>query len=217
MDLKQHYWEEETLKYNWPHARLLLIAEAILHSSPGSSVLDLGAGKALLARLIGTSYRYLGLDIVGGTDADVRVEACDFDNLEQFHFQGGPFDIAVASGLLEYLNDWRGFLRNVTANWLSRQGLLLVSFTNMRGYRKAPVQKHPEWKNVLTLPEILKELDTLDLVVERVYPLLWGNKRVGLPFVKALAALATQSRNFQMLDRPWVSQFLCIARPRPRI
>lgn len=215
MDSKQRYWQRETLKYNWPHARMLLIAEIIRQAPPGTSVLDLGAGRALLAHLIGPAYRYLGLDIAGEAVSQARVEFCDFDHLEQFQPDGAPFDIVVASGLLEYLQDWRGFLRHVTEGWLAATGTLLVSFTNARGYQIAPVQKHPEWKNLLTLPEILKELDLLGLDVKQVYPLLWGNRRWGLPLVKTLAALNLRRRNFIRLDRRWVSQYLCVACLKP--
>lgn len=213
MTQKKRYWEQETLKYNWPHARMQLIAETIRQSPSGSSVLDLGAGKALLAHLIGPSYRYLGLDLVGETGERPRVDACDFDHLEQFHLSGAPYDIIVASGLLEYLEDWRGLLSHAINHWLAFYGIVLVSFTNARGYNKGPFNKHPEWRNMLSLPEILEELTNLKLTVEVVYPMLWGNKRWGLPFVKALAA---HNGNFLRLDRPWVSQFLCVVRPHSK-
>lgn len=214
MESKLRYWEKESPKYNWPHARLLLIAEIIQRAPAGTSVLDLGAGKALLARLIGPSYPYRGLDIVGETASEPSVEACDFDHLEHFHLSGTPYDIVVASGLLEYLENWKSFLRHVTAHWLSPNGLLITSVTNARAYPKAPILKHPAWKNMFSLPQILNEMAELDLSVEGVYPLLWGNKRWGLPLVKALSALAMRQANFLYLDRPWVSQFLLLARPK---
>jgi len=214
MESKLRYWEKESPKYNWPHARLLLIAEIIRRAPAGTSVLDLGAGQALLSRLIGPSYPYRALDIVGSTTEEPRVEVCDFDYIEHFHLSGTPYEIVVASGLLEYLENWKSFLRHVVTHWLSPSGLLIISFTNGRGYPKAPVLKHPAWKNMFSLPQILNEMVELGLTVECVYPLFWGNKRWGLPLVKALSALAIRRENFLYLDRPWVSQFLCIARPK---
>lgn len=214
---KKLYWEEETLKYNWAHARLRLIAEMIRRYPPGTSILDLGAGKALLAHMIGPSYRYHGLDIVGNIAGEAgwpQVEACDFDEASQITLPDSPYDVVVISGLLEYLEDWPIFLHYAIKQWLSMDGVCLVSFTNKKGYQSSPVKSHPEWKSVVSLHEIIEFLASNNMTMEKIYPLLWGNKYWSLPVVRILSWLADQKGQFLWLDRSWVSQFLCIVSQR---
>lgn len=217
---KKQYWEQETLKYNWTHARLSLIADMISRYPPGTSVLDLGAGKALLAYMIGPSYRYHGLDIVGSVVEEAgwpQVEACDFDDVAQIALPDAPFDVVVISGLLEYLNNWPSFLQHATEHWLSNDGTCFVSFTNRKGYQNSPVQSHPEWKSVVSLREIIESFASNNMTIERVYPLLWGNRHWSLPVVRVLSWLANRKGQLALLDRSWVSQFLCVTRKRNKL
>jgi hypothetical protein len=219
-DKKRIYWEQETLKYNWAHARMRLVAETIKSYPSSTSVLDLGAGKALLAHMLGPSYSYYGLDIVGNASKELSwpiVKACDFENISQITLPDVPYDIIVISGLLEYLDNWAEFLHYVTKHWLSEGGICIVSFTNRKGYEKAPVKEHNKWNNILSLPEIIEDLSIMDLEIERIYPLLWGNKLWGLPIVKTLSWLADKMQHKLLLDQFWVSQFLCITRQRNKL
>jgi|APSaa5957512622_1039677.scaffolds.fasta_scaffold27203_2 hypothetical protein len=214
---KRIYWEQETLKYNWSHARMRLVAETIKDYPTGTSVLDLGAGKALLAHLLGPSYPYYGLDIVGNKSQKLSwpiVRACDFENISQVELPNAPYDIIVISGLLEYLDNWAEFLQYVTTHWLSEGGICIVSFTNRKGYEKAPIQEHNKWNNILSLPEIIEGLLSLNLRIEKIFPLLWGNKYWSLPIVKILSWFSDQSGHKLWLDQFWISQFLCITRQR---
>ena len=214
---KRLYWEQETLKYNWMHARLQLIAGMIRRYPTGTSILDLGAGKALLAHMIGPAYPYHGLDIVGSVaeeDSWPQVEACDFDDVVQIELPDAPYDVIVVSGLLEYLNDWPEFLNHAIEHWLSNDGVCFVSFTNKRGYQNSPMQHHPEWKSVVALHEIIEYLSANNMKIEKIYPLLWGNKYWSLPVVKTLSWFADRTGQLLWLDRSWVSQFLCVLRLR---
>ncbi len=217
---KKIYWKKETLKYNWAHARMQLVAEEIQNHPLGTSVLDLGAGKALLAHLLGPSYSYLGLDIVGSESEKLDwpiVRACDFENFSEIELPEAPYNIIVVSGLLEYLDNWSEFLRYVTKHWLSEEGICIASFTNRRGYERAPVKGHKKWNNILSLPEIIEALSALDLEIERIYPLLWGNKHWTLTFVKTLSWLAYKTQHKLWLNQFWISQFLCIIRQQNKL
>ena len=123
-----------------------------------------------------------------------------------------PYDIIVISGLLEYLDNWTEFIQHVTKHWLIEGGVCIVSFTNRKGYEKAPVKEHNKWNNILSLPEIIESLSAINLEVEKIYPLLWGNKHWSLPFVKTLSWLADKVQHRLWLNQFWVSQFLCITR-----
>ena len=83
-------------------SRLDLIASFI---APDASVVDLGCGAQSLRERLAPTNRYQPVDLVPGTDVIV----CNF-NAGEFPSFEEPFDVAVASGLLEYILDIDGFL-----------------------------------------------------------------------------------------------------------
>lgn len=74
----------------------------------GASVLDLGAGARTLAGHLSDSSRYQAVDLVPGPG----VVVCNFDTDELPRFED-RFDIAVVSGVLEYLADVEGFVSSL--------------------------------------------------------------------------------------------------------
>ena len=67
-------------------------------------------------------------------------------------------------------------------------------------------------KEVQRLGSTGSRCDYKKLEVEKIYPLLWGNKLWSLPFVKTLSWLADKVQHRLWLNQFWVSQFLCITR-----
>ena len=213
MQDKINYWQEETKKYTWKHARILLIADEINHNRSVHSVLDLGAGEALLFRLLDQRIAYRGLDIAGEKNGALKippVDYFDFDHMDgNVEIPGIPYDCVVISGLLEYLENWEDVVLQVHKKWLKPGGLCLVSFINSSGYQKnAPVKGHPKWIHKFNLPGVLEKLDGMGFEVERVYPIFWGSKRWLKPVIRLWAEFAVSQRDFLLLDKPWVSQYL---------
>jgi len=215
MDSKESYWQGEAPKYHWAHARLRLIADQIRADAGIRSVLDVGAGSGTLAHLLGRDLRYLGLDITGRKDADDSwppVRFCDFDRAESLTAAiDGVYDAAVISGILEYLQDWRGLLRTVTQSALRPGGLLLVSAIYDRFYATFPVKRHPQWRNRFVPDDLRYALKDLGLRLEVTYP-MWAG---GYPWTASLSRLASLRANSRPPD--WahligVNQFLFVCR-----
>lgn len=106
-------WEKLSKSEDNPswHKRNDIIAKLI---PEGSSVLDVGAGNRDLQRKLNAPSAYQAVDCVGDAEHTVIL---DFNDLESGEVTL-PFryDIAVCSGVLEYLVDARVLLRFVTSN-----------------------------------------------------------------------------------------------------
>jgi|WetSurMetagenome_2_1015567.scaffolds.fasta_scaffold52660_3 2-polyprenyl-3-methyl-5-hydroxy-6-metoxy-1,4-benzoquinol methylase len=215
MQDKRQYWQEETKKFTWKHARILLIAEEINHNHDIQSVLDLGAGEALLFRLLDDRINYRGLDIAGekgGAKSFPPVDFFDFDHLTDGEkVQDIPFDCVVISGLLEYLENWEELLEKVTKEWLKPGGMCFISFINSISYEhNALVKEHPQWRNKFQLRTILSDLDRLGLKVDIVFPIFWGSKSWLRPVIRLWASFANSRNSFISMDKSWVRQYLCL-------
>jgi SAM-dependent methyltransferase len=215
MQDKRNYWLEETKKFTWKHARILLIAEEINHNPDIQSVLDLGAGEALLFRLLDPRIKYRGLDIAGekgGSNSQPPVDFFDFDNLAIGEdVRGIPYDCVVISGLLEYLDNWEELIEKVINEWLKPGGVCLVSFINSSSYEhNALVKEHPQWRNKFQLKTILIDLERLGLRIDVVFPIFWGSKSWLRPVIRLWASYAISRKNFLTMDKSWVRQYLCL-------
>ena len=219
MQDKRNYWQAETKKFTWKHARILLIAEEINRNPSIHSVLDLGAGEALLYRLLDKRITYRGLDIAGNKGVGNKnppVDYFDFDNMDAGEeVIGIPYDCVVISGLLEYLVHWEKIIEKVKTKWLKPGGVCLVSFINSSGYQQnAPVKGHPQWVNKFRLMTILTDLDRLGFDIEKIYPIFWGSKSWLRPLIRLWADYSTARNNYMSMDKTWVSQYLCITHSR---
>jgi SAM-dependent methyltransferase len=215
MDTKETYWQDEAPKYHWAHARLRLIADQIRTDSGIHSVLDVGAGSGTLAHLLERDIRYLGLDITGRKDTDDAwplIRFCDFDRAESLTAAiDEVYDAAVISGVLEYLQDWRGLLRTVTEKALRPGGLLLVSAIYDRFYATFPFKRHPAWRNRFVPDDLCGALKNLGLRIEVTFP-MWAG---GYPWTANLSrwtALRAASRHPDWVHLMGVNQFLFVCR-----
>lgn len=84
---------------------------------PGSSVVDLGSGAQTLRDYLPAGCSYQPVDLIPGP----RVIVCDFEAGE-FPSLDEPADIAVCSGVLEYLHEPGLFVARLPS--LARQALL---------------------------------------------------------------------------------------------
>ena len=120
---------------------------------PGSSVVDLGAGAQTLAAHLPQGCAYQACDVVPGP----AVVLCDLDAgvwpaLDQ------RYDVAVCSGLLEYLGDIPGLLQGLGA--IARRAI--VTYSDRRRGQRIQTRVSQGWKSHLTLADLRAALDSLD-------------------------------------------------------
>jgi 2-polyprenyl-3-methyl-5-hydroxy-6-metoxy-1,4-benzoquinol methylase len=96
-----------------------------------SSVIDWGCGKKDILRYY-TPKEYLGIDI--DPNADI---IADFN--QEIPKISGKYDVGLALGVLEYLEDYENFLKNISDS----ANVFLVLFLVDR-------RKKEEWKNAFT-------------------------------------------------------------------
>jgi 2-polyprenyl-3-methyl-5-hydroxy-6-metoxy-1,4-benzoquinol methylase len=187
MNKKESYWHEEAPKYHWAHARMKLIAGTIQADASIRSVLDVGAGSGTLAILLGRDFRYLGLDITGRKEPDDQwpsIRFCDFDKADSLSaLLNEPFDAVVVSGVLEYLQDWRGVFSTIVGKALRPGGLMLVSSINARFYDTYPVKRHPAWINRFAPADLGLVIAENGLRLDATYPMWTG----GYPWTAVLS------------------------------
>jgi hypothetical protein len=98
-------WKEMTdLGMGWKKRSELLSQ----HIIPNSSVLDLGSGSQVIKQFLPKNCSYKPCDCIK-TSKDCIV--CDF-NLGQF--PEGHYDYVVVAGVLEYMDNQRSFIKNIT-------------------------------------------------------------------------------------------------------
>ena len=92
-----HRWSDETeLLVAWD-SRTQKIAALV---EPGASVIEFGAGRLVLKKFLPASCSYTPSDLV---DRDGKTLICDLNAYELAPFP--PHDVAVFSGVLEYVHD----------------------------------------------------------------------------------------------------------------
>jgi len=93
----------------------------------GASVLDVGAGNMTIRSLIDDSCTYQPVDCIRAADETI---IADFNKGLIPSFDE-PFDIAICSGVMEYLNDPAGFLR-IVMGWAD-EIILSYAITDIEG------------------------------------------------------------------------------------
>lgn len=121
---------------SWHAARLI---------TPGSHVLDVGAGAQALKQFLTSDCRYTPSDVVARTP-DTRVA-----DLNRGEFPHGCYDVVTALGVLEYVNDLSGML----AAMRQAAPTAVVSYAASVGGTPADRLKHG-WVNALTLHDIVR-------------------------------------------------------------
>lgn len=86
---------------------------------PNTRVLELGAGRQLLRHLLHPSCTYYALDLVARTPETI---VCDLNSRPLPDLRSGHFDVAVLSGVLEYIHDVPSFI-----GWLTAQARICIT------------------------------------------------------------------------------------------
>jgi hypothetical protein len=157
-------WTEEVADYDIAHLRLRQVAALVARALPSSSagvVLDLGCARATLRGLLPDGVRYVGCDFVSSPEVAGRgfeLHRCDV-NHEPLPASLPHADVAVCSGLLEYVADIPALLRQVRAD------VLVASYVNMShalrvadALRGRTMFHHPDWRGFWSPRDVVGQL-----------------------------------------------------------
>jgi 2-polyprenyl-3-methyl-5-hydroxy-6-metoxy-1,4-benzoquinol methylase len=167
----QSRWENEGIEYSAPYLRLRQVATLVTDLHP-QSLLDLGCAQGHLRELC-PGIAYTGVDFVPlAHPGAFPFWLCDF-NRETLPPSLRNIELIVCSGILEYVNDVPGFLRQVHSR-LCPNGHLIATYYNMNHiYRVAQLLQgksfpvHPDWRNFYAPADIAAQLDAAGLKVVR--------------------------------------------------
>ncbi len=167
----QKRWKTEGMEYAAPHLRLRQVAALVNELHP-ESLLDLGCAQGYLRDLC-PGVSYAGVDFVPLAQSGAfPFWLCNF-NREPLPVCIENIELMVCSGILEYVDDVPGFLRQIQSR-LRPNGHLVATYYNMNHvYRAAclllgktfPV--HPDWRNFYAPADIAAQFDAAGLSVVR--------------------------------------------------
>lgn len=120
---------------------------------PGSGVLDLGAGAQTLARHLAGDCTYQPCDIVPGSG----VLECDLD-AGRWPAVARRYDVAICSGVLEYLRDVPGVLSGLAP--LATRAI--VTYCDRSRGQRLETRRRQGWQSHMTLSQLRGVLDGLD-------------------------------------------------------
>jgi len=168
--LKSDYWSVENLKYSEPHFRLYKYARIIKRLTKGHAVdlLDIGCGPGALAQLLPKSVRYHGIDIAIQEPASNLIEADFVDG--EIAFRGMEFDIAVASGIFEYVGTKQVRKFAEIHSLLKKSGWFVLSYINFDHIHRVV---YPNYNNVQPFGDFKNDLQKF-FDVRRCFPVSYN-------------------------------------------
>jgi SAM-dependent methyltransferase len=155
---KKDFWRNEGQKFVEPHHRLRKAARIVtrLAGTRKCDLLDLGCGPATLARLLPATIHYYGIDLAIRDPAPNLLESDLIEN--PIRFGDRRFDIVLAQGLFEYLEDAQDRKLEEIAGILAPGGTFVVSYTNFRHRR---TELYGPYSNVRAPGEFRRSLEAV--------------------------------------------------------
>jgi hypothetical protein len=150
----QSIWQANTAETPRWNGRNEVLAK---HIEPGSAVLDLGSGAQTLRELLPPDCHYQPCDLVDAPD----VLRCDF-NQDLWPVLPREYDVAVVSGVIEYLHDPVRFLERVPT--LADRVILTHVYRN----EGAPRPRGPSWATHMTRSELEATFDEIGIRWEKI-------------------------------------------------
>lgn len=207
---KRDFWSQENLKYSRPHYRLEKAARIInrLARDRSCTLLDVGCGPAALMPLLRSNIQYHGIDIAIQEPAPNLIEA---DFLEvPIRFADKHFDIVLAQGVFEYVDDFQEQKFAEIATLLNDGGTFIASYVNF-GHRERYV--YEPYSNVQTMPDFRQSL-AQHFIIQRSFPTSynWGHSEPSRKLLKA--ANMNINVNIPFIGRALAVEyfFICSAR-----
>jgi SAM-dependent methyltransferase len=180
---KKDFWIKENQKHIPAHYRLRKAARIVNRLAQGKEceLLDVGCGPATMMSLLQKNIHYYGIDIAIHNPAPNLIEA---DLLERpIRFGDKRFDIIVAQGVFEYMDDFQSQKFAEIAQILNKGGTFLLTYTNFGHHDK---QIYKPFSNVQPLDDFRKSL-TRYFNIDRFFPTSY-NWHGGQPTRKLIKA-----------------------------
>ncbi|MFZ2095941.1 MAG: class I SAM-dependent methyltransferase [Anaerolineales bacterium] len=162
----QNWWQQESLKYNQPHYRLVKCARIVnaLAGDKECDLLDIGCGPAILSQLVEKNIHYYGIDLV---IHDPSPNLLEIDlAMNEINFQEKSFDLIVAQGFFEYIGKLQSKKFSEIKRNLKKNGKFIVTYVNFSHLHK---QIYPIYNNIMPLNNFIKDLSSV-FRIERFFP-----------------------------------------------
>ena len=152
LGIAKHTWKNvENFDDSW-RRRIELMAGFV--PSSARSILDVGCGRMWLREYLPATCEYRGLDYV------CRGEGCIVCDLNRREFPAGSVDVVFISGCLEYVEEYRWFLRTVAERSRMR---VILSYCVLDHFNNMPQRRASAWVSDLTEAALLAECDAAGL------------------------------------------------------
>lgn len=168
-------WSSSVQRYGRPHLRLRQVAKLVNELHP-QKMLDIGCATGHL-RILCPGIEYSGCDFIPPSPPiEFSFHRCDF-NHEPLPPELRDFDLAVCSGILEYIENPAAFLDSLRSR-LNPRGHLVLTYFNMnhisRIWRMAvgysfPV--HPDWRGFHSPRDIQKLVEKSGFQIVKAIPM----------------------------------------------
>lgn len=156
----ERYWNSNTLRFNLVHQRLIIIRSLIdCIPRPLTQLLDVGCGLGTMKQLLPETVEYFGIDIASDViklkNDPAHFEVVDLNGLPQC-FGERKFELAICSGIFEYIQYPKTFLRFLSDKIING-GYLIITYNNRQHYQtifdsilgRPPQYTHPQFNFIL--------------------------------------------------------------------
>ena len=168
-------WSSSVERYGQPHLRLRQVAALVNELRP-KKMLDIGCATGHL-RILCPGIEYVGCDFISpSSPVEFSFHQCNF-NRDQLPSFLRNFDVVVCSGILEYIEHPREFLKSLRST-LNGGGSLVLTYFNMnhisrilrmaRG-RSFPV--HPDWRGFYSPKDIRDVIEQSGFKIMKAIPM----------------------------------------------
>jgi hypothetical protein len=166
----QRWSNEKQLSPNW-NARTERIATLI---EPGASVIEFGAGRMVLKRLLPENCAYTPSDLVDRGNGTI---VCDLNSYALPPFP--PHDVAVLSGVLDYVNN----VPRLVSHLSNYAGVVIASYAVTEFHKKN--RRRHGWVNDFSSADILQIFESAGFSCD--YSEVW-RRQIIYRFTKRLHA-----------------------------
>ena len=154
LGVAKHTWKDvETFDESW-RRRIQIMAGLV--TSDARSILDVGCGRMWLREYLSRTCEYRGLDYVS------RGDGCLVCDLNRGEFPPETVDVVFISGCLEYIEDYRWFLRTVAGCVLKQ---VILSYCVLDRFDNMPQRRASAWLSDLSEATLLSECEMAGLML----------------------------------------------------
>ena len=146
-------WKDiEYFSETW-NLRIDLMAKYIV---PNTFVVDFGCGPMWLKQKLPENCKYLGVDYIDRGEGSTK---CDLNKKE---FPTLSFDFAFVSGCLEYIEDYKWFIENISKH----SNRCIISYCTTDFFSNLKERSECSWVNNLSKSDILAIFENYNWVLK---------------------------------------------------